>query len=239
MKEINSIGTTSFILHDTRLKNVEYLKGLVDIVQLLYLESFENIISPEDLNEIRKLQLIKNDIEYFIHMPIDLKLSHRAEWAKLNHFANVLKPLNPEHLIIHPENEEIFFEEMVNFIAIYPNTLIENINEVTFFDKVSSNHADICFDVGHAIIAEVDIKWFLNRYKDNIKAYHLHGVNEGKDHLSVRYIDLKLLKYLLDFAIDHNVKIIIEVFGEKDFYDSKEFLRGFFKDHGYIYHRWD
>ncbi|MGB9730413.1 MULTISPECIES: cobamide remodeling phosphodiesterase CbiR [Calditerrivibrio] len=239
MKEIKSIGTTSFILHDTRFKNVEYLKGLVDIVQLLYLESYKDSMSPEDLDEIKLLQQIKTDIEYFIHMPIDLNLSRKADWVKLNRFANVLKQLNPQQIIIHPENDETFFEEMVNFIANYPNTLIENINEVHFFDKISSNYADICFDVGHAIIAGVDIKGFLNRYKDKIKAYHLHGVKKRKDHLSVRYIDLKLLKYLLDFSIDHNVKIIIEVFGEKDFYDSKEFLRGFFRDHDYIYHRWD
>lgn len=239
MKEIKQIGTTSFILHDTRVKNVHYLKGAVDIVQLLYLESFSDPINQDDLDEIDELIKIKDNLEYLIHMPIDLKLSNDQDWEKLEHFTSILSKLNMEYIIIHPEDDRLFFEKLPIFLDKYPFTLIENTDTIDFFDTICNTGGNICLDIGHALLSGVDIINFLKRFQTNIKAFHLHGVHDEKDHKSVRYIEDTLLKYLLDFAFETDVKIVIEVFGEKDFNDSKEYLRRFFKQNGYSYHRWD
>lgn len=239
MKEIKHIGTTSFILHDTRAKNVHYLKDIVDYVQLLYLESFSDPISEDDLKEIENLCMIKDNLEYIVHMPIDLNLAFNEDWKKLHSFASILSNLQMKNAIIHPSNDKTFLKNLPEFLDKYPYTLIENINEIDFFDSICNLGGNICFDIGHALFSNVNIVSFLNKYQTNIKAFHLHGVKDGKDHRSVRYIDDYLLRYLLDFAVETDVKVIIEVFGEKDFNDSKEFLRGFFKKYGYSYHRWD
>ncbi|MBZ4643523.1 MAG: Xylose isomerase protein barrel [Deferribacteraceae bacterium] len=237
-KEIKSIGTTSFIIHDSRVVNVKYLQNKVDIVQLLYLDSFNHYDLPDE-TEIEQLLEAKQELKYYIHMPIDLDLGKEGDWDRLIFFAEKLSLLKPEQLIVHPVNNKIFFDYLEKFLAKFPATLVENINDVSFFDKISSKGADICFDVGHAILEGVDIKAFINTYGSFIKAYHLHGVKNGKDHLSVRYLDEKKLNYLFGFASDNNVDIIVEVFGEKDFYDSINYLKEFFRKNDYIYHRWD
>ena len=239
MKEIKHIGTTSFILHDTRLANVVHLKSEIDIVQLLYLESFDESVNKNDIIEIENLAQIKHNIEYFIHMPIDLDLSNTKDWKKLIYFSDKLSVLDAEHIIIHPSNHNIFFKELEYFLENYPKTLIENIDTQEFIETIPHGKFNICFDVGHAILNGIDLKKFIKIYGYDIKAYHLHGVDRGRDHQSVRYLEKDLLKYLIDFAIANDVKIILEIFGKKDFYDSKEFLRGFFKENGYCYHRWD
>lgn len=247
-KDLKFLGTTSFIIFDTRVKNVQFLKGKVDIVQLLYLESIF-----EDL-EVKELIRAKKDIEYFIHMPIDIDLKKVTHWDTLNIFAEKLKVLNPQNYIIHAEgsnecNEElvkscknrsdIFYEQYIKFVEKFPETLVENIKEIGTFENLSKTGAKICLDIGHAISQNIDIKKFINKYEKNIKAYHLHGVDGKKDHKSVRFLKKDLLKYLLDFAAENDVKIIIEVFGKRDFFDSIKYLRRFFKKYGYAYHRWD
>ncbi|MCB4205292.1 hypothetical protein LF845_10015 [Deferribacterales bacterium Es71-Z0220] len=237
-KEIKSIGTTSFIIHDSRVVNVKYLQNKVDIVQLLYLDSFNHYDLPDE-TEIEQLIEAKQELKYYIHMPIDLDLGKERDWDRLIFFAEKLSFLKPERLIVHPVNNKIFFDYLEKFLAKFPATLVENINEVHFFDKVKTKGADICFDVGHAVLKGIDIKEFINTYSSTIKAYHLHGVKDGKDHLSVRYLDKKLLKYLFDFASENDVDIIIEIFGKKDFFDSINYLKEFFRENDYVYNRWD
>jgi hypothetical protein len=237
-KDIKFIGTTSFIVSDTRVRNVQFLKEKVDIVQLLYLEE-----ASEEL-EVSDLLRVKGDTEYFIHMPINLSLKTLYSWQTLNIFAEKLNILHPLNYIIHAEKaftsyNRLFFEEYLKFSEKFPETLVENIDDVDIFQELSNIGGNICFDIGHALLCNVDIKNFITKYHNHIKAYHLHGVNNKRDHKSVRYLEKKLLKYLLDFAADNNLKIIIEVFGKKDFFDSIKFLRRFFKKYGYTYHRWD
>jgi hypothetical protein len=237
-KDIKFIGTTSFIVSDTRVRNVQFLKEKVDIVQLLYLEE-----ASEEL-EVSDLLRVKGDTEYFIHMPINLNLKTLSGWQTLNIFAEKLDVLHPLNYIIHAEKaftsyNRLFFEEYLKFSEKFPETLVENIDDVDIFQELSNIGGNICFDVGHALLCNVDIKNFITKYHNHIKAYHLHGVNNERDHKSVRYLEKKLLKYLLDFATENDVTIIIEVFGKKDFFDSIKFLRRFFKKYGYTYHRWD
>jgi len=96
-KDIKFIGTTSFIVSDTRVRNVQFLKEKVDIVQLLYLEE-----ASEEL-EVSDLLRVKGDTEYFIHMPINLNLKTLSGWQTLNIFADKLDILHPLNYIIHAE----------------------------------------------------------------------------------------------------------------------------------------
>jgi len=232
MKKIKNIGTTSFIISDFRVKNLDYLRDKVDIVQLLYLDS------EDGETETKELLKVKQDIEYIAHMPIDIDLSLDNDWTKLEKFISDLKVLDPKSYIIHPKNHHNFFNNLVSFKEKYKNICVENIDEIESFSKILHIDANICLDAGHALLKGIDIKNFINKFGKNITTYHLHGVFEGVDHLSMKYFDKKVLKYLLDFASEKEIDIIIEVFGLEDFTASIDFLRGFFRENDYDYHRW-
>lgn len=233
MREIKSIGTTSFIVSDFRAQNVRFLLNKVDIVQLLYLDS-----SDHDF-EIKDLLCLKDGIEYIAHMPIDLNLMYDDDWAKLQNFIENINILKPKSYIIHPQNHENFFKNLQKYNRIYKNFCVENIDSIEFFKEIVSLDCNICFDAGHAILHGVDVKDFIKKYGENITTYHLHGVDNGKDHRSLKKFPKNILLFLLDFASEKGIDIIIEVFGEDDFNSSIDFLKGVFRENGYTYHRWD
>ncbi|MEF3254458.1 MAG: hypothetical protein K6348_02665 [Deferribacterales bacterium] len=235
MKIVKNIGTTSFIIHDNRLTNVLYLQNVVDIVQLLYLES--NFLD-EEIMEIEKLNDIKGEIDYLIHMPIDLNLSMPAHWQLFRSFLNNVSVLNPKGYIIHPEDSHIFFSTLEELTNSY-NLIVENITDTSFFDNIANIGAEICFDVGHALLCNIDIKKFINDYSNLISIFHIHGVKDNTDHISLRYLDEKLLDYILSFASEKSSDIIIEVFNHNDLIDSLNYLKEVFQKYGYSYHRWD
>lgn len=233
MREIKSIGTTSFIISDFRAQNVRFLLNKVDIVQLLYLDS-----SDKDF-EIKDLLYLKDGIEYIAHMPIDLNLMYDDDWATLQNFIENINILEPKSYIIHPQNHKNFFKNLQKYNTIYKNLCVENIDSIEFFKEVVGLKCNICFDAGHAILHGVDVKDFIKKYGENITTYHLHGVDSGKDHRSLKKFPKNILLFLLDFASEKGIDIIIEVFGKDDLNSSIDFLKGVFRENGYAYHRWD
>lgn len=235
MKEVKNLGTTSFIIPNNRVENVKYLCDKVDFVQLLFLEKFS---LKEDILEIMPLSQLKKDrnIDYIIHLPIDFDF--KRDIFLVHDFLDFLNPLCPQSFILHPENNNLFFQHLANIIQRY-NISIENLDDISFFDGIFEMGCNLCLDIGHAIIHGIDVKTFINTYGDKIDTLHLHGMYDYIDHKSLRYIDKNILLYLLDFSIEKDTINIIEVFNEKDFLDSINYLKEVFKQHGYTYHRWD
>lgn len=232
MKEIKFLGTTSFIISDYRVANVKFLEEKVDIVQLLYLDSNDFEL------EIRELINVKKNMEYVAHMPIDLDLSLDKGWNKLEKFIKKTSELQPKSYIIHPKNHKNFFKNLAEYKQKYSNICVENIDEIDFFNEILDLNCNICFDAGHAILNNTNIHNFIKKFGKNITTYHLHGIKNAKDHNSLIYFSKDTLRYLLDFASEKNIDVIIEVFGIDDFNSSMNFLRGFFKENDYTYHRW-
>ncbi|MCA1926966.1 MAG: hypothetical protein LDL13_04035 [Calditerrivibrio sp.] len=230
MKNI-MFGTTSYIYKGTRAENVRLLKGSVDVVQLLFLEKS---YLYEDMKELQELYRVKGDskLDYIIHMPLDLNFLEDIDLIKDS--MSQISLLDPRYFVIHPENNNYFYSMIQNLSAEYP-IVIENIDDISVFDNI---RCKICFDVGHAILHGVDIIDFIKRYGDDIKVYHLHGVLGKVDHVSLKYLDEKLLIYLIDFAIEKGIIGIIEVFNENDFNDSINYIKEVFKKYGYSYYRW-
>lgn len=232
MKEIKKLGTTSFIISDYRAANVDFLRDKVDIVQLLYLDSEDFELETENLGKV------KGDMGYIAHMPIDIDLSLDNDWTKLEKFIQGTSFLEPESYIVHPKNHKNFFRNISEYKQRYNNICIENIDKTDFFYKILNLNCNICFDAGHALLTGTDIHEFIKKFGSNITTYHLHGIHNGKDHSSMAYFPENTLRYLMDFASEKKIDIIIEVFGVDDFNSSINFLRRFFKENDYTYHRW-
>lgn len=232
MKKIR-LGTTSFIYRDSRVKNVKILKDQVDVIQLLFLAKQ---YLDEDIKEIEELARVKgSDLEYGVHLPLDFNFRDDIELIKKS--VEEISVLDTSFFILHPENKSSFYKIIEELGEFYP-IAVENIDDISFFDKIYHLNCKICFDVGHAIVHNVDIINFVKKFGDKISVFHIHGVSGCKDHCSVRFLDERLLSYLLDFASERGIYSVIEVFEEDKFIDSMEYLKGVFRKYGYSCYRW-
>jgi len=71
----------------------------------------------------------------------------------------------------------------------YPYDLIEGI--------VSDFRLSICMDIGHLILHGYDPDDYLDRYLPRTRVIHLHGVEDGHDHLSLASLPTGLLNNLV------------------------------------------
>jgi hypothetical protein len=212
------LATTSFIIKDTRINNAIFLCNKIDELELLYFDSKNIYDIPNDF-EINQLKKIP--INYNIHMPTDIDLTEEINWEKMVLFARKLKILKPSTYTIHPIDNKNFYYGLEKFAALFSPVSIENLNNnLNIFKIIKNTNIDICFDLGHAILYNLNIKNFLKEYENKITHIHLHGVFKNIDHKSINYLDRKLLRYIIDFAISKKVTLCIEVFNEKDFCSS-------------------
>jgi len=97
----------------------------------------------------------------------------------------------------------------------------------------------ICMDIGHLIVCGADINTFFNSYYGNISIMHLHGVENGRDHLSLERLPEErvgeiieiLNKFTKTVSIEvieilnkYNKTVSIEVFSYDALKSSLEFL---------------
>ena len=219
------LATTSFIKKDTRLNNALFLSDKVNEVELLYFDSKNQYDFPND-KEI--LQLKEINLSYNIHMPIDLNLIEKKNWEIMHIFASKLKILKPTTLTIHPVDNQIFFNMLEIFADTFHPVSVENIdNNLRIFDTILNMNVNICLDIGHAILFDIDIQKFIEKYGEKITHIHLHGVLNNKDHKDIGFLDKDLLKFIMDFAISKKLTLCIEVFNEKDFNKSMKIMENY------------
>lgn len=214
------VSCPSFIIPATRLDNIKYLKGRVGEVELLYMCSLSEHDMPDEL-EVQ--ELASEDMRYNVHMPYDRDLTKMSEWEFMVKFAEKLKPLKAHTHTFHILPDEEFFKGIDWFKREtgLPVTLENGGSDIDSFDL---SEDDICLDVGHMFRYGQDIMGTVVKYANRIKMFHLHGVNDGKDHLSVRYFPEDVLKEIMCFASERDLTVSVEVFNELDLKDSLIFL---------------
>jgi len=230
------LATTSFIRSDTRINNALYLKNIVDEIELLYFESK----TPQDFPDKHEIiNLKKLNLKYNIHLPIDLSLSIKKNWLLINKYIDELKVLNPTTYTLHPENSDIFIENIIKFSNNH-NISLENINsDLNIFDSLADTSITYCFDIGHAILHKTDIEKFLNKFENKISHIHLHGVINNTDHNSIKYLDKNLLNLIIEFAHKNHIVLCLELFNEANFIESLNILRSICEEKNYIDYRWN
>ncbi|MGD9808964.1 MAG: cobamide remodeling phosphodiesterase CbiR [Deferribacterales bacterium] len=215
------VSCPSFIIPASRIENVRYLKGTVDEVELLYMCSLSEYDFP-DGEEVRALA--DTGMRFNVHMPYDRDLTKRSEWEFMAKFADVLRPLCAHTHTFHIQPEDEFFRGLEWFRSETDMSVtLENGESDTASFALSDD--DICLDAGHMLMHGQDISKLLSEYGERIKMFHLHGVNDGKDHQSVRYFPDDMLMQIMQFAKDKSLTVSLEVFNEADLKDSLTFLK--------------
>jgi sugar phosphate isomerase/epimerase len=98
----------------------------------------------------------------------------------------------------------------------YPFEWIEGIvNEFGF---------SICLDIGHLLIREQDVGAYFKKYRNNISIIHLHGFENGTDHLGIDRLNRETLGVIISLLRDFTGILSIEVFSYDDLRRSLEVL---------------
>jgi sugar phosphate isomerase/epimerase len=247
------LGTTSYIVPADIIPNARMLAPLVDDIELVLFESNDASNFPS-ANVIKELADIGKSFStgYSVHLLTDKKAG-AIEPEERKAFLNAAKktiercmPLSPTAWILHLEgiwncadNEELDLwaerscrvVESICSVIDKPSTIaIENLGYPWHWhEKIAlRNKTSLCCDVGHLWL------YFTGCWQDYLVAMlpqtrviHLHGVSNGKDHISLSAGNNAHIRTFLEIVkrSDYNGIITLEIFSENDFNESMEKVR--------------
>jgi len=246
--------TTSFIYRDAYAPNVKKLGPYLDEIELLLFESKPGCLPKK--NEINELSLISKefDLTYNIHLPTDIYFGNRNPSVRKNAVDTILRvldlasPLSPSTCTLHLSYDEVAREkenvkrwqeltcetikQLINFGVKVEEISIENLNYPFKWveDIVREFNFTLCMDIGHLIVYDVDINKFYNSYCENISIIHLHGVENGRDHLSLERLPEERAGEIIEVLNKFKKTVSIEVFSYDDLATSLEFLEKCWKN---------
>lgn len=247
-----SLGCTSYIIPADIIPNVTLLSPVVDDIELILFESsdFSNIPSIETISHLRDLSL-SNLSSYTIHLPIDRKAgSEDRNERKLfcdsaRQIIDLCESLNPVSWILHLEGISFSSDDksindwqkrctetlnqLITHISLHDSVSIENLGYPWFWHQniASQFGTSLCCDVGHLWLY-FEQHWieYLKAMLPKTKVIHLHGVANGKDHISLSEGNQDHIRNFLEIIRDSEYcgVITLEVFNENDLIQSIEVI---------------
>ena len=230
------LGTTSFIYQDSYVPNVKMLGPYMDEIELLLFESKPGSL-PEK-NEIDELSILSKefDLTYNIHLPTDISFGNTDPSVRQHAVETILRvldlasPLSPSTCTLHLSYDEASRE--IDKVKRWQELTCETIKQLIKYgvkaedisietldypfkwveDIVRDFKFTICMDIGHLIVYGVDINKFYNSYCDNISIIHLHGVENGRDHLSLDRLPEERAGEIVDILNKFTKVVSIEIF---------------------------
>ena len=221
------LGTTSYIIPDEILPNIEYLKDKVDDVELVLFESDEmsNLPSASDILLLRDISR-DYDLTYSIHLPLDVYLGHRDAAVRRRSVEKCLRvveltsTLNPSAYVMHAEAGErvdinrfrdeerhVFCESLLSSIdmlvdeeAASPDAFcVETLNYPfeLIFPVIRQFGLSVTLDVGHLELYGFPVQDHLDVFLKYAKVLHMHGIKDGKDHKGLEYMRSETLDLVM------------------------------------------
>lgn len=236
------LATTSFIYPDSYSANVARLGARVDEIELLMFETSQLPTKPE-IGELKHLAGAL-DISYNVHLPLDVALGHcdpavrNQSVHQLTHAIERVTPLEPTthtlHLTFDKSQDaadlaawqQRTMESVTRLIeqtAITPEMLsIETLDFAPHWLKPICDQLNlaVCVDVGHVILYGFDLPATLQSFGSQISILHLHGVSNGKDHLSLGQLDVNAQQTIHSYLKDFTGSVSLEVFSEVNLNNS-------------------
>lgn len=209
-------GSVSWIYPGTYYENAVLVAKFVDFVELL-VYTWDKEINELLLKELDDLKRLK--IFYNVHLPTDTiqNCSRAYDFFKEQKF-----PI--KNYVLHPlDGWEVFIKSR-------PDVTLENLIESCEVYK------NMTIDIGHLRLSKSEDHIFLSRGIKDIREFHIHGLNAGKDHEilddeTINYLAMLTGKYKLvgeSFKND-DVMINFEIFDYDKFLKSiRRFKNAFF-----------
>jgi sugar phosphate isomerase/epimerase len=229
---------------------VTFLGPFFDEIELVLFESKgeDNLPDETEINVLRKISL-NEKVNFNIHLPIDIFLGDEKEetrWEGILVVRKVIKrtlPLNPSlytlHLDLRNATGQDHFDieawksctiqslEDITELGIEPNRI--SIETLSYPFEWIENIVDtfgfsICLDIGHILVYGQDLNRYLDKYLTNTSVIHLHGHENGVDHLGIDRLSEEKLKLIFSRLYDYKGIVSLEVFSLDDLLRSLRVL---------------
>ena len=244
------LATTSYIYPDHLVPNVAMLAPFLDEIELVLFESKgqDNYPTEIEIKDLLGLSLSQG-VRYHVHLPIDIYLGETTEEIRTRGVSTVKKVidrtlcLNPSLYTLHFEMRDSHGQEETD-IDSWRKRITQSVREIVksgidwnrlsvetlgypfewIEEIVEEFGLSICLDIGHLLIREQDLGAYFKRYRDKISVIHLHGFENGSDHLGIDKLDGETLKLIFSCLINFKGVLSIEVFSFDDLSRSLEIL---------------
>lgn len=242
------LSTTSFIYQESYVSNVKMLGAYLDEIELLLFESKPGCLPKK--NEIDELSILSKefDLTYNIHLPTDISFGHKDQSVRKHAVETILRVLDltsllsPSTCTLHlsydeasreKENvkrwQELTYEsikQLINFGVKAEAISIENLNyPFQWIEEIVRDfNFTVCMDIGHLIVCGVDIKNFFDSCCENISIIHLHGIENGRDHKSLKRLSEDRVGEIMEILKKFKKIVSIENFSYDDLMTSLQFL---------------
>lgn len=241
-------GCTSYVIPDHIIPNVEFMGPYVDDIELVLFESplCSNLPSEDDIKHLMKLA-DKYSLTYSIHFPTTHRAGDDTHELFMNDLIRVHQltdRLSPSAWILHlegicreqPEQDSQWLRRSQAVLAgldrivnEMPYIAIENLSYPwrLHLGLAERHRASLCLDIGHLWINSPE-SWVDNVIEmlPRTSVIHLHGLHEGRDHLSLMKTDMDDLKLFVSIIkrTGYSGLVTLEVFSQQDTEESLQLL---------------
>lgn len=243
------VSAPSFIYPAGYINNVRRLAPYVDEIELLVLESApESLPSVQTIGELVRLG---NDLDicYNVHLPLDIHLAPATRHARqkavdllLGAMARV-EPLAAVTHTLHLDYQES--DHRPDTINAWRTRMKRQLRQVIdsgpfgasqisietldyppgYFESIVTElDLAICLDMGHLIRYGHDLAATIATYGTRTDIIHLHGVADGRDHLSAGRLSPGVQRTILRYLETFNGSLSLEVFTPQRLSDSLDWL---------------
>ncbi len=239
------LGCTSYVYPDNILPNVQKMAPIVDDIELILFES-DDISNLPDKKVVTELKNIAKDynITYTVHFPIDKDAGSQNQnerikvYQQINKIVDLTQVLNPYAYLLHLQG--ISNDSTKQEINIWNGFCYEICEKITLIDDITPEkicienlkyplewHMNIinqfgfslCLDTGHLWLNCTNWEEIFAQNIHNTRVLHLHGVNEGVDHISLNKNEIEdLVKVLKIIKNGYKHIVTLEVFSINDIF---------------------
>lgn len=243
------VGAPSFIFPADYVINVQRLASYVDEIELLVLESHpESLPSKGTITELARLGH-DSGITYNVHLPLDLHLAPAAGTARqkaLDQLLGAMERVVPLGAVTHTLHLDYREKDHhPDTVAAWQARMRNQVNQVietgpldarqisietldyppSYFDPIINDlELAICLDIGHLIRYGYNVAGTIAAYGERIDIIHLHGVADGRDHLSAHRLSAAVRQIIVTFLSRYNRSLSLEVFTPQRLKDSLDWL---------------
>ena len=244
------LATTSYIYPDHIIPNVTTLAPFLDEVELVLFESEGQDNYPDEV-ELGNLMnfCLNGQVGFNVHLPVDIFLGDKSEEVRSKGISIIRRVtertlcLNPSVYTLHFDlrnsdgKEETDIEdwrrrilrsaEEMTGCGIEPKRIsIETLSYPLEWieDIVKEFGFSICLDIGHMLIYRQEMAYYLEKYLPQTSIIHLHGIENGVDHLGIDKLSAKMVDLILSKLQRFTGTLSVEVFSLGDLKNSLEVL---------------
>lgn len=245
------LATTSYILPDAIIPNLRFLGPFFDEIELVLFDSRQGNNLPTKIKIGEMAALGRNlQFTYNVHLPTDLFLGSADRQERRDACETILRfyertlPLDPTAYILHFEGQpgdNPKPEELADWRRLLRTSLewlldhglnrnllaLENLSyPFSWVDILADEFSlNICLDLGHLLLQNVNLMTAFNRYQDKTTMMHLHGVGH-RDHLALSLIPHDEWQTVIQILRHFRGGLALEVFSLEDLQASLVRMEG-------------